>query len=178
MVYVITIEPHGHVVERESAIACIFASHSFSRRMSFAIGFLFAISAVACASPTATLSTTPASTGTPTVAPTATPVTVADTIELQVIEADIFAALEEILRELGPRESATIQEWAAAAYLKSNFEELGYDVQIQSFPVENLALGGLGLTLDGPQSGEFVALPMQESGLGNVSGVRYSQRRS
>jgi len=131
--------------------------------------------AVACASATVTPEPAPSHTAepAPASAPTATSTAVSDPTDLHRIEAEAFATLEEILVELGPRESATVQESAAAEYLKTNLQELGYDVQIQTFNVENLSLAGLGLTLGtpgSPESREFRALPMVESGLGDVSG--------
>ncbi len=85
--------------------------------------------------------------------------------------ADAFAVLEDFLEELGPRESATEQELAAAHYLESRMRELGYATELQTFTVEDLSLAGMGLTLDTPQPREFAAVPMVSTGLGDVSGV-------
>ncbi|MCI0864765.1 MAG: hypothetical protein J4N69_11040, partial [Chloroflexi bacterium] len=60
---------------------------------------------------------------------------------------EAFTVLTEFLEELGPRESATDQELAAARYLQTRFQDLGYATEIQSFTVEQLSLAGLGLTL-------------------------------
>ena len=79
--------------------------------------------------------------------------------------------MEEILEELGPRESGTDEEAAAAKYLQAAFQELGYDTEIQEFIVEDLALAGMGLTLNTPEPMEFRALPLDKTGLGDVSGI-------
>ena len=92
-------------------------------------------------------------------------------VDLDLAEVDAFAVLEEFLEELGPRESATEQELAAARYLQSRFQELGYATELQTFTVEDISLAGLGLTLNTPQPREFTALPLVGTGLGEVSGV-------
>ena len=79
--------------------------------------------------------------------------------------------LEEFLEVLGPRASATEQELAAAIYLQSRFQELGYAAELQEFTVEKISLDGLGLTLDTPQPRQFTALPLTGAGLGDVSGI-------
>ncbi len=79
--------------------------------------------------------------------------------------------LEEFLEALGPRASATEQELAAAIYLHSRFQELGYAAELQEFTVEKISLDGLGLTLDTPQPRQFTALPLTGAGLGDVSGI-------
>ena len=65
---------------------------------------------------------------------------------------------------MGPRESPTDEEAAAAQYLKSAFEELVYDTEIQQFIVEDLDLAGMGLTLNTPEPMEFMALPLDNTG--------------
>jgi len=85
--------------------------------------------------------------------------------------ADAFAELEKFLEELGPRESATAQEAVAAEYLQDRFQESGYETEIQRFTIEDLALAGMGLRLELPDPEEFAALPLERSGLGDVSGI-------
>ena len=77
----------------------------------------------------------------------------------------------DILEKLGPRESATAQESAAADYLQEKLQGLDYATEIHEFPVIGHSLEGLGLTLNAPQRREFVAVPMSQSGLGDVSGI-------
>ena len=84
---------------------------------------------------------------------------------------EAFAALEELLEELGPRESATDQETAAARYLQAKFQEFGYDTETQEFIVEDISLAGMGLMLNTSEPAEFRALPLDQSGLGNVTGI-------
>ena len=90
---------------------------------------------------------------------------------LDLASADAFAELEKFLEESGPRESATAQETAAAEYLQDRFQESGYETEIQRFTIEDLALAGMGLRLELPDPEEFVALPLERSGLGDVSGI-------
>jgi len=70
---------------------------------------------------------------TPTLAPnpTYTPVlVVVDTEVLDLASARAFVILEEILKELEPRESATDQESAAAGYLETKLHGLVYETEI------------------------------------------------
>ena len=128
---------------------------------------------LACAGVTATPRPTPTATAqpTPTLAPTLTPTAAPQSADLGLAAVDAFAILEDFLAELGPRESATDQELAAARYLRSRFQGLGYATELQDFTVEDLSFAGLGLTLDLPQPREFTALPLGNTGLGAVSGV-------
>ena len=122
--------------------------------------------AVACTSATVTPE--------PTVAPnpTVTPEHgQAGLTALDLASADAFAELEKFLEELGPRESATAQEAVAAEYLQDRFQESGYETEIQRFTIEDLALAGMGLRLELPDPEEFAALPLERSGLGDVSGI-------
>ena len=122
--------------------------------------------AVACTSATVTPE--------PTVAPSPTVTPEhgqAGLTALDLASADAFAELEKFLEELGPRESATAQEAAAAEYLQDRFQESGYETEIQRFTIEDLALAGMGLRLELPDPEEFAALPLERSGLGDVSGI-------
>lgn len=122
--------------------------------------------AVACTSATVTPE--------PTVAPSPTVTPEhgqAGLTALDLASADAFAELEKFLEELGPRESATAQEAVAAEYLQDRFQESGYETEIQRFTIEDLALAGMGLRLDLPDPEEFAALPLERSGLGDVSGI-------
>ncbi len=133
---------------------------------------VFAFS-VACTSATATPEPIP--TATPEPAPTftaePTPASTPRSAHLDSSAVDAFAVLEDFLEESGPRESATDQELAAARYLQSRLQELGYATELQTFTVEGLSLAGSGLTLDTPESREFTALPLVRTGLGDVAGV-------
>ena len=131
-------------------------------------------SGAACSSATPTPPPTSTPEPTPTLAPnpTSTPVPlVVDTEVLDLASTRAFVILEEILEELGPRESATAQESAAAMYLQTKLQDLGYETEIQQFIVEHVSLAGMGLTLITPQSMEFAASALDESGLGDVSGI-------
>ena len=130
--------------------------------------------AAACTSATVTPEPTPVPTPAPTVAPSPTVTPEhgqAGLTALDLASADAFAELEKFLEELGPRESATAQEAAAAEYLQDRFQESGYETEIQRFTIEDLALAGMGLRLELPDPEEFAALPLERSGLGDVSGI-------
>ena len=128
----------------------------------------------ACTSATVTPEPTAVPTPAPTVAPSPTVTPEhgqAGLTALDLASADAFAELEKFLEELGPRESATAQEAVAAEYLQDRFQESGYETEIQRFTIEDLALAGMGLRLELPDPEEFAALPLERSGLGDVSGI-------
>ena len=122
--------------------------------------------AVACTS--ATITPGPTVAPSPTVTPERGQ---AGLTALDLASADAFAELEKFLEELGPRDSATAQEAVAAEYLQDRFQESGYETEIQRFTIEDLALAGMGLRLELPDPEEFAALPLERSGLGDVSGI-------
>ena len=132
---------------------------------------------LACTAATATPAPTPAPTMPPTPAVTPTPgvmpasTSTPEPVDPEPAATEAFTVLTEFLEELGPRESATDQELAAARYLQTRFQDLGYATEIQSFTVEQLSLAGLGLTLNTPEQMEFTALPLVETGLGDASGI-------
>lgn len=154
---------------------------TLAARHSVAVGIAIVVFAasVACSAAAATPELAPTSNAGPTSTaqavptPTAvpTPASAPPHVDLQPATVDAFAVLEEFLEELGPRESATEQELAAARYLQSRFQELGYATELQAFTVEDFSLAGLGLTLNTPQLREFNAQPLVRAGLGEVSGA-------
>ena len=102
---------------------------------------------VACSSATPTPPPTSTPEPTPTLAPnpkSASVPVVVDTEVLDLASTRAFVILEEILEELGPRESATDQESAAARYLQTKLQDLGYETEIQQFIVEHVSLAGMG----------------------------------
>ena len=121
----------------------------FRRRHVMVLAAALLALAVACgasATPTPAPTATPAPT--PTVAPTPTPTTAATTTPLPVAmdTSALDAATKEafaVLEGLGPRESATDQEAAAARYLQAKFQEFGYDTETQGFIVEDISLAGM-----------------------------------
>ena len=148
--------------------------HILRSRAMLALAAALLALGVACSSATPTPPPTSTPEPTPTVAPnpTSTPVpVVVDTEVLDLASTRAFVILEEILEELGPRESATDQESAAARYLQTKLQDLGYETEIQQFIVEHVSLAGMGLTLITPQPMEFAASALDESGLGDVSGI-------
>jgi len=151
------------------------------RRTTIGLAVTLILLSVACTAATATPAATPTFTpvaaptftpvATPTITPVPTPTPPLRPAGLESASADAFAVLEDFLEELGPRESATEEELAAAQYLESRMRKLGYATELQTFTVESLSLAGMGLTLDTPQPREFAALPLISTGLGDVSGV-------
>jgi aminopeptidase YwaD len=146
-------------------------------------GFLAAI-VIACSSGTTSATSTfappptPTSVPTPTVAPTSTlkptnaPVPTSTLASTPGRLAGIaFDYLIELAEGLGPRESATGQERAAAEYLASQLESLGYEVELQPFVVERLSSEESGVVLEGPEPEPVNAFPLVRSGTGDASGI-------
>lgn len=74
------------------------------------------------------------------------------------------------MEELGPRESATEQELAAAEYLASQLEGLGYSVELQPFTITNLSPELSSLTIDGLEPQSLAVIPLISSPEGEASG--------
>ena len=111
-------------------------------------------------SPTATPETSPA-TPSPTALPPPSPTASG---ELQTASGELFTLLEELVAELGHRESATTQELLAAEHLKERLAEMGYAANIQPFAFEhfdfaNLMLGGSKVPMVVVESPEEIKLP-------------------
>lgn len=82
-----------------------------------------------------------------------------------------FGYLTELVEGLGPRESATGQERAAAEYLATQLEGFGYAVELQPFAVKSLSAEVSGVALDGPVLEPLNSLPLVKSGTADASGV-------
>lgn len=82
-----------------------------------------------------------------------------------------FEYVKELSQGLGPRESATGQELAAAEYLAARFKEFGYATQLQPFTVQRFSQELSGLTLDTPVPEKVDAIPLSRSSAGTVSGT-------
>jgi Zn-dependent M28 family amino/carboxypeptidase len=148
----------------------LLAVQAVVRRRVLGTIVVFLVLALACTSAAATPPSTPGPTAQQT--PTATPEPEQLRLTaLELVSAEAFAVLEQFLEDLGPRESATAQESAAADYLQERFKESGYETEIQRFTVEDFVLAGMGLKLRLPDLEEFDALPLERSGLGDVSGL-------
>ena len=111
--------------------------------------------------PTPTQAPEPTATATP--APTVTPVP-------SVLADETFAFLEQLTLEYSPRESATDAELAAAQFLKSRFEDLGYETILQEFTVGPLPRSELTITSDSEPE-EVWSYPMGMSHEGDASGT-------
>ncbi len=82
-----------------------------------------------------------------------------------------FGYLRELAEDLGPRESSTAEEKAAADFLVATFTKLGYSPSLQEFEGTSLDAS---LTVDAPAGwGEDAprARPLTGSAPGNVSGL-------
>ena len=105
----------------------------------------------------------------PTAAPASPPVTDASAAREELQEA-AFRYLRELAEGLGPRESSTAEEKAAADFLAATFTELGYSPSLQEFEETSLEAS---LTVDAPVGwGEDAprARPLTGSSPGNISG--------
>ena len=94
--------------------------------------------------------------------------------------ADTFAAgLEKaalghngrLVRELGPRESATEQELKAAEFLAREFDALGYATEIQPFDVERLSPDSSSLTIANGNQQPIDVVPLRRSAWGSGAGL-------
>lgn len=82
-----------------------------------------------------------------------------------------FSYVAALSETLGPRESATDQEQAAAEYLASQFEGFGYSVTLQPFTVQRLSRDKSGLVLVQPGPEKVEVVPLAGSASAEVSGV-------
>src|SRR5918999_3665471 len=140
---------------------------------------LIAVIGVACSAVPAATST-PAPTPVPTLTPTptsasvatATPTPESTAVTTESLADTALGYLTELVEELGPRESATQQERAAAEFLESQLTSLGYSVEAQPFTVERFSLeeSGLFVELGNPGAERIEAFPLSGSGAGEVSG--------
>ena len=82
--------------------------------------------------------------------------------EVGVLSAKAMAFLEELTADFSPRQSGTDQELAAAEFLASQFESLGFETSLQPFTVE---LKRSSVELESSDAGvpsEFKTLPIPE----------------
>ena len=128
--------------------------------------------ATAAPTPTATaIPTPPPPTPSPTLepAPTAAPAPTLTPVPSALAD-DTFAFLEQLTLEYSPRESATDEELAAARFLKSRFEDLGYETHLQEFTVGPLLKSKLVIT-SGSVNEEMWSRPMSKSKESVASGI-------
>jgi len=91
--------------------------------------------------------------------------------EVGVLSAKAMAFLEEFTADFSPRQSATDQELAAAEFLASQFESLGFETSLQPFTIE---LKRSSVELESSDAGvpsEFKTLPITESIEASATGV-------
>ena len=154
------------------------------------VPFLVALAGFACqgvpapaALPTSTLIPTQTSTlapipiPTPTLVPTSklvpTPSAVAEPTNpaREKLAAIALGYLTELTENIGPRESATEQELAAAEYLLSQFADFGYSTQLQPFTVQTFSAEESGLTLEDLDSTRIEIRRLSGSATGEQSGI-------
>ena len=140
-------------------------------------------SQIATESPTSTATASPIPTATavpilqsptstpapPTPSPTSVPAPAVTPVPSALAD-ETFAFFEQLTLEYSPRESATDSELAAAQFLKSRFEELGYETRFQEFTVGPLPKSELIVT-SGSGTEEMWSYPMGMSHEGVASGV-------
>ncbi len=80
------------------------------------------------------------------------------------------AELVAIFENLRPMASGAEKELAAVRYLETKSVDWGYGTKIQELTVISKEFAGMGMTLITTERREFVALPMLESELVDVSG--------
>jgi aminopeptidase YwaD len=131
-----------------------------------------ACSAAATATPTPAPTPAPTLTPTPTSASTTTPIPAPTAVPTESLTDTALGCLTEFVRELGPRESSTEQERAAAEFLESRFGSFGYPVELRPFTVQKFSLeeSGLSVELGDPGVERIEAFPLSGSGAGEVSG--------
>ncbi len=132
----------------------------------------------AATEPTSTTATSPppASTPPPPTAAAATepPAAVKDADKLAAISAasdEVYALLEELIAELGPRASGSEEELIAAEYLRQWYHNMGYLTKIQPFTVVRFDFrkwaetGGenANVAVESPTSMKFAGLPLTPS---------------
>ena len=78
--------------------------------------------------------------------------------------------LVEFTEGFSPRTSATDQERVAAQFLATEFESLGYQVEVRPFTIEVLSTDTPALTLSAPEEREIEGFPMRLSGRGQPRG--------
>jgi aminopeptidase YwaD len=126
---------------------------------------------------TKALSLIPATPDSPTSAPSsaATPPIASAPSTAGTLAEQAFSYVAALSETLGPRESATDQERAAAEYLASEFEGLGYSVKLQPFEVRRLSRDKSSLVLQppGPEKApeRVEVVPLAGSAAADASGV-------
>ena len=156
--------------------------------------FLVALAGFACQSvatpavlPTPTLTSTQSSTSVPTPtrtsnhaatpiptstpAPTPSPVAAPTDPAREKLAAVALGYLTDLTEKIGPRESATEQELAAAEYLLSQFTDFGYSTQLQPFIVQTFSAEESGLILEDPDATRIEIRRLRGSATGEKLGV-------
>ena len=134
-----------------------------------------ALTATPAAPPTATAPLPPAATvalAPTSAAPPATAPTVAPAVPDKLAEASeaVFGLLEELLADLGYRESATPEELRASERLKERFEEMGYAADIQPFTFQRLdwQYGENAVVIESPVQQIIPGLPLSTASGGET----------
>ena len=83
---------------------------------------------------------------------------------------ETFATLETLIRELGPRESASGLELVAANFLVDQFRQFGYAAELQPFTIQTVSAENSGVAVQAPVEEEFDTIPLTLTGVGTASG--------
>ena len=121
----------------------------------------------------------------PTVVPPPEPTAVADTPtpvpenkDAVRLSGEGMELLTRFTEEYSPRQSGSDGELAAAEYIKAHLEELGYDAVFQPVEVEHIPWGGEFVSLAGDGRPDLRAVPMSNTGFGDVSAPLVSVGRA
>ena len=122
--------------------------------------------------PAASITSTPTPAPTAVASPTAQPSPPSSAAESPTSVAARLADestefLTTFTRDVSPRASGTEQERAAADFLVSRFQAIGYSAGLQPFTVDLLSSD----VLVGPEARQFRNFPMHLSGMGSASGI-------
>ena len=90
--------------------------------------------------------------------------------EVERLGAAAMETLTYLTNEVSPRASGTVEEVAAAEYLRDEFAAMGYEASIQPFEVRSISPFGRLLTVDEPQEMDIQAFPMWMTAAGVVTG--------
>ena len=137
------------------------------------------------APPPATATAVPTVAPMPTVAPTPEPTAVAETPtpvpenqDAVRLSGEGMELLTRFTEEYSPRQSGSDGELAAAEYIKAHLEDLGYDAVFQPVEVEHIPWGGEFVSLAGDGRPDLRAVPMSNTGFGDVSAPLVSVGRA
>ena len=120
--------------------------------------------------PTTILPSPTTATTTQAIIPTAERAAASLNAEVERLGAAAMETLTYLTNELSPRASGTVEEEAAAEYLRDEFAAMGYEASIQPFEVRSISPFGRLLTVDAPEEMDIQAFPLWMTAAGVVTG--------